>query len=285
MECRKVLFKSGGGNILFHTSSPYTLTDVTGVNEGEVTAQEIEYVTADGREYENMRYNPRTVTVTAFINANEATEYQKYRRRLMSVLNGKNKGELYYTENGVTYFSEARCFLPVWGTKQVQGKQTFTAEFELYKFYWKAENKLKRLLYEKKDMLKDTFTLPMVFTEITDSAFVYNYGDIECGYVMTVFCPYNDENEVTSFTVSNITAGTKLHFDYALSPGEKVTVKSSQTEFTVTSSKSGNIIHKLSDDSDFFTLEKGKNNIRISTDNTAVTLTAKIEFYNTYTGV
>ncbi len=126
--------------------------------------------------------------------------------------------------------------------------------------------------------------LPAVATVRTNNAVITNKGNTSVYpvvYIKTLKTAA-DSPESYGITLSNNTTGKTVTLEYNMSPGEEITFDFPHRN--ITSSQSGNITNKISDDtvlSDFF-LDVGRNSIAVSSLNLNDDIRAEIEYTNNY---
>lgn len=278
-----IRFATPQGEIRF--GSQYMITKIEGLNEGGVSWQEYTYIDTDGAEYDNGLYEPRTLTVTGYIRANDRNALHSSRAGLTRIINGKNKGILHYKTGGRQYFTEAIPELPEFGSPS-QNFMPFVIYFKLYKFYWKEESGNTRDIWKREDKIKSNFSFPLVMTVRTNESVLFNGGDVPAPVIIKIYggltSAVSTLNIDTGITVTNKTTGEYLELEYDISENEVITIDTDKA--AVVSSLNGNILHKMTEQSTFFKLQCGENIIEV-TNHSNTQAVAIAEFYNLLVGV
>ena len=256
---------------------PYVLTDISNLETGGVSVRKINYVDTDGCEHRDIFYNERMFEISGFIQADNAEEMVKHKRRLISRCSLKEKFRIEYFNRKEKYSAE--CFFDKLPT--FSKRTGWFLPFKLYAvipgFYWESALMHTVDIFGYQDEIKDTFTLPCVFTSKFHSKTVSNLGDGEVYPVFVVKC--NDSTVGSTIVIKNNTTGKKVLIDYQTSDYEVVTVD--MYNQYVQSNMNGNITNKVSIDSEFFALEVGANDIEaISAGNVVV-----VQFRDRFLGV
>lgn len=255
----------------------YMYTSVTGLNDGTITRQSNQYANMDGVEYTESLYEPRFVTVSGYIRANNREEVLKLRQNMVNILNGKDAGRLVYCTGNHKYFAEAIPDLPVFGNL-IQNILPFTLYFNLPKFYWMDAKEAKEYILNIEPSLIFPVTFPTAFSSVTNRKTVVNSGQTGADMVITITC-VNDTDGV--ITISNNTTGKYIKISHNMVRGEVITIDTAK--YAVISNVSGNILHKVSD-GDFFKLACGANDLQVS-GVYGGDVSAAVLFNNSYVGV
>ena len=96
---------------------------------------------------------------------------------------------------------------------------------------------------------------------------------------------FQTDRTIYSFWVQNLTTNKRMDLSATLQPGEKITVYRKNGRLYVTKNITEDIFSALDENSDFFELASGDNELLIGTPNSMATLTATVEFYEPYMGV
>ena len=278
-----VKFVTSQGEIRF--GSQYMITKIEGLNEGGVSWQEYTYIDTDGAEYDNGLYEPRTLTVTGYIRANDRNALHSSRAGLTRIINGKNKGILHYKTGGRQYFTEAIPELPEFGSP-IQNFMPFVIYFKLYRFYWKEESGNMRDIWKREGKIKSVFSFPLVMTVRTNESTLYNGGDVAAPIIIRIYGGLTSAASTLSIdmglTIVNKTTGKYIELEYDISKNEVITIDTDKA--TVISSINGNILHKMTEQSTFFKLQCGENVIEVL-NHSGTQVVAIAEFYNLLVGV
>jgi len=267
--------------ITFAKYQKFIFSTVDGLNEGETSYQTASYLEQDGQDILTSYYEPRKVTLNGYILADSDVELYALRRQLVNACNGKAKDTLTYNDGHNTYFSEAIAELPQFGIKTGFGLP-FIVYFNLYNFYWKAQDIYINNVFQRTNHLSTLFTLPLIITTRTNKSIVINDGDVSCSMIIKITGKGTTAG-VDGFKVINNTTGNFIRIAYNIADSEVVTIDTQ--EITITSSVNGNILHKVTNDSKLdLKLMPGTNEIEgINYASNYISIVA--EHYNLYVGV
>lgn len=276
-------FVSERGTIEFSLVSPYKMTSHENLNGAETQSSEIRFINSDGAEYENILYEPDELTIKGFIRGESRHTLPYLRANLFKILNGKDKGILYYTCENEEYFTEVLTLRPSVGTR-IQNVLDFTAKFLRLSPLWKKSHLNKTDVYKITKKLKTTFTLPCIFSQRTSAVSVVNNGDTDSPCVIKIKCTLAPvEVGENVITIKNTVTQKKLELNYSPSAGEQIVIDSEKC--IVESLKEGNIINRMKTGSEFIYLPPGVNEIEALVSNTNYEITAHIEYYGVMLGV
>lgn len=140
-------------------------------------------------------------------------------------------------------------------------------------------------IFERKGSLKNSFTLPCSFSTRNSNKYVVNSGDEVSEPTLKIYVESvngQNENETKGYKISNLTTGKFIWLVYEAAAGEVIEINIGDR--TITSSKNGNIISKISDDTFLsdFNLKKGANLINVLNYNPNETLKVECIFNNSY---
>jgi hypothetical protein len=122
------------------------------------------------------------------------------------------------------------------------------------------------------------FTLPLVFTSFTTEATVELYGDLNI-YPQIEIKNNGGNQNAGLILIENLTTDKFIAINYAIKKDEIILFDLANRK--ITSDQSGNIIKNITDDTILsdFKLEKGVNQIKVSTTYPAPTFWASIKWY------
>jgi hypothetical protein len=188
---------------------------------------------------------------------------------------------LKYCNDYGEYFSECVADLPQYG-KRITSKLPFKVTFNLYNVFWKSAKKYSYNVSERVNLLSSPFIFDanvdsgkIAFTSRTNSVNMVNNGDVNAPVIITATCTGSGNAIKISKSESVF-----IELNYNFVSGETITINTEN--MTIESNLNGNIIKYLSNDSTFFTLDFGVNNISAAIDQPVV---VKAEFYNRFVGV
>lgn len=258
-------------------TSVFMLTGTGNTDGGTVSRKEISYVDTDGYEITDILFNARTIEIYGFLTASTKEEFEALKQKLIVACNPKKKTLLQYFAHSVSY--SANCYpaqLPSFN--KINNKSAeFTVYIDLYEFYWLSLENLLNPVFEQRDMISSSFTLPAVFSQRINEAEIINDG---CAPAYPVFEIYRvGEFLEENILIRNDTTGQCITLNYIPELDEKITIDCYLRK--ITSSVNGNIIDKITSDSDFIRYDEGVNKITANGVGISVLSTHK----NKYLGV
>lgn len=144
---------------------------------------------------------------------------------------------------------------------------TFTVQLQCDWPYFEEWFNITQVISDCKNTITGTtFTLPCVFSEYLKSGTVENLGDLMVYPTIKIKTLEDTTSDNSYIIFKNDSTGNKIKFKHSLRKGDVVTIN--VPERKIISSKSGNIINTLTDDSDLggIYLQKGKNKISFDID-------------------
>ena len=135
------------------------------------------------------------------------------------------------------------------------------------------------------NMINGTFTLPAVFTKRETRLTLINYGDVPTGLRITITSGGYSGNADSSILITNHSTGAYMRLKYDLLAGEALTVDSDV--FSIRKNGETNALHYLEDDdeSDFFQLARGANDIEITTNYAENVFEADVAYYESFAAI
>jgi predicted phage tail component-like protein len=287
-----LIFISEYGKISFG-SGKFIITAIDGINRPDIQRQEVATIDSDGKKIVRTSYASKTITVNGYIRADNKSELYAVKLELTRILECKTDGKLVYEVDNRKYFTEAiPSETPVFGDI-VQHFIPFTIMFDAYNIYWKALKETKEDVYERfagiPNLENGKFKFPCIFSYRNNKKTFYNKGNLSCDFTC-IIQGISEAGELTAgamsgtqaygFQIKNNTTGEHMIINYNVAVGETVTVDTA--DFSIESSKAGNILHKLKNGTDFFKLAPGKSEIEVTNFNTANNIIVSLCFNETY---
>lgn len=280
--------------IEFSSKSKYIISEFdTGGMDTSYT--DIEYVNRDGSKRTNVFYANNQITLNGFINANNNSEFEVLRRKLIHAINPKKEIPLYLNSDRMKVF--VPCFASLkWAKKYGNHLQYFTVTFDVPSFYWLSQTVFQKdLLYVNKK-ISSPFTFHddgdgKIFSTRDITSNIINNGDEFADIKITLSVKKNDTNQSENNNIimlRNETANKQLALNYKLSHGEIITFDMENT--SIVSSKNGNIIKYIVDvcngvQSEFFNIDVGKSLIKCDIANKNFNGSAILSFREKYRGI
>lgn len=219
--------------------------------------------------------------------ASSVKERFEFRREFFRLFDAKAEGVLHYCNNSGAWRIKAVPRLPVLGDAIGRRYTPFVLYFDCPDFYFEEEAEQSLPLYHRKNLLTTPFTFPCVFTQRVMTQTVNNGGSFKTMPTITIVAlgsgTVSSQEEAQDSGINIIWGGgKKLTLEYQMTEDEVVIVDSGN--LTVTSSLAGDIIHCITDTSEFPELEPGENAITVS-NNSGKELVAHITWHNREAGL
>lgn len=261
------------GNIEINSASDrIMLRSVTESAGGTVSRKESKYPGYDGAEFSDITFNPRMVTVNGTLFGNSVADIKKLQNDLQLACNPLEKAEVYYHNGYKEYYAEAYpSELPVF-EKLNEHTYRFAIYLDLFAFWWLSSSEIIEGVFVRNDNIKGTFSLPSAFTIRNQGADIYNNGAIAAPLIIDISI---EESFNETLVIRNATYDLSVIIeDYTFEKGEIIFINmGTSDEYTIVSSINGNIAKYLSEDSEFFSLEKGYN--RLECDHSGINVVAR----------
>ena len=238
-------------------SDSFMLTSVSGDSGGSVKRSETTYVDTDGANIDDVLFQCRIVDINGFICCSSYMELERMKQTVLRAFNPKVKAPLAYY-NGVRWYmaNVIPDKLPSF-VKVNNFSCTFTAYVNMYEYYWLSYNDIRHNVFQRINKVESPFTLPCMFTQRIAQADIINEGDVEAFPKIAIHC--TDSTPDGTIVIKNHRNGQTLTLKHQLSLGEIVNIDC--YNHTISSSISGNIIEKITPESEFIQYEQGINRI------------------------
>ncbi len=266
-----------GIRLTTRTGHGYLLTTAPNTTSASGNFNKAEYTDTDGADYKEFFYNERSFNISGYILCDTERGYYELRRKLISSLSPKTHHKLVYY-NGFEKFT-ADIIIDrgvTFGKVIKKTNSAFSIPVIIPDFYFNSGREFKKDVFKRESLVKGTFTLPCIFTQRTNRAEVYNYGDASAVPVFELICFGTSDGNIE---IHNETTNEFLKLDYTPTEGEIITIDCKS--FEAESSINGNIIKHITADSVFFDLPEGKSAVSCPTYGVSV----KIKYFNRYAGV
>lgn len=261
------------GNMEINSASGrIMLRSVTDSASGNVSRRESKYPGYDGSEVSDITFNPRTVTVNGTLYGNSVEDVKKLQNDLMLACNPTQEAEVYYHNGHREYYAKALpSELPVFNKLNNHTYQ-FAIYLDLRAFWWLSPSEINEGVFVRENNIKGSLSLPQPFTVRKQGADIYNNGAIAVPLVIDISI---HEAFKETLVIRNATYDLSVVIEnYSFTKDEIISINmGTSDDFTVTSSVNGNIIKYLSEESEFFSLEKGYN--RLECDHSGISVVAR----------
>lgn len=275
-----LIYKNDIGEAVMHGggSRQLRLKELAGFGTVEFEYSGAVYPGCDGQKTLSRRALPRTLTIAADITGSGAAEEL---RRIIDVMS--EPGMLYISDGGAIsrriYCN--RCEIPD-AERRVRGRLcSFTVQFICDSPYFEDTEDTEIPIYRRIKLLSTEFSLPCKFGSVTSQNTALVIGSATVEPQITIRFTRDFETE-ESITVTNVTTGAKISFEYLPQAGD--TVCADIAERRLISSRYGDITETLSDDTylNDFCLERGKNVLNVSVGDVESGVLVACTFNNKY---
>lgn len=260
-----ILEDAQGNKLTFAQNSPFTITDIQGLNPPEADINTSQMALIDGAKFNSAKLQMRTINI-AF-----AIEYKaaKNRVELYKVLRSKQPIRFYY--NGQYRNVIIDGYIQSIDIDYFEMKQIVTVAILCPEPYFKEA----QAVIDELINIIGAFHFPFCSTEDPELVFGYisndvgitieNDGDVECGMIITL----NARNACSNPKIFNYVTGDKFGITYSLQAADLVTIDTRQGHKSVTLQRGGSTINlfnyidqdsvwlQLSPDGDTFVYEVG----------------------------
>lgn len=238
-----VEFESAAGVLRFGTGH-FRLTEAAGLGPPQKEFTVTSYAGEPGQETISEKDLARVITLSGDVRGPLRQELA----RMMRVL--YLPGELRIASDDKRRRIACRCTAVEEPVRQGGDMARFVVQFTADRPYFTDYAQQRVSVYQQENFLQTTFTLPCALSTRTSRGIVVNAGDVAAEPVLTIACEEAETvlaEEETGIEVINHTTGQSLFLLYQPEPGETVVIN--VPERTITSSKDGNLLDKLSRDS------------------------------------
>lgn len=268
---RGELVLSGGGSEVFR------VTAVEGLGVAEKECETVSYAGMDGVETVSESYPVRHITVSGDVMSENVAEKIRRGAEILCAA-----GYLYISDGDIRrrIFCN-RTIFPDAG-RIIRGRlASFAVQFVCDNPLFEDESDTVAAVYGRTRNISEIFTLPRVFGETITGAKVFVNSRCGAEPILRLYCA-KTLGEAQNLTIANETAGCSLSFTHTPTAGETVTIDIRNR--SAESSKAGNIIDSLTDDSFLseFRLDYGYNLITANIGGVSLGLTVECVFNNVH---
>lgn len=280
-----ILENAQGNQLAFAQNSPFTITDIQGLNPPAADINTSEMALIDGAKYNSAKLNMRTINI-AF-----AIEYQaaKNRVELYKVLRSKQPIRFYY--NGQYRNVLIDAYIQSINIDYFDMKQIVTCAILCPEPYFKeAQEVVDELLN-----IIDNFHFPFSSTADPEIVFGYisndvgitieNEGDVECGLIISL----NARNAVSNPKIFNYVTGDYFGITYNLQASDLVVIDTRKGHKSVVLHRGGqtiNLFNYIDQDSTWLQLSPDGDTFVYTVDTgSAAELAVTFTHNNLYEGV
>lgn len=280
-----ILENANGDKLTFNQNSPFTVTEIQGLNPAEATINTSEIALIDGAKFNSAKLQMKTINVAFAIEYNAAAN----RIAVYNVLKTKEYVKLYYNSKYRNVFIEG--YVQSIDVSYFEMKQVVTCAILCPSPYFKEAQEIVNDL----SSIIDAFHFPFASTADPELLFSYvrndvaitieNDGDVDCGLIIELYA----RNEVSNPKIFNYITRDYIGLNYSMQQADLITIDTRQGKKNVTLLRNGvtyNIFNyvikgstwlQLSSAGSTFTYEVGTGEIN--------DLDVTFKHYNLYEGV
>ncbi len=271
------ILRFGGGNSPF----PYKIINIEGLSFVPKQYTTTQYANIPGQIATGGIEPARTITISLDIQKCDTFTMANFNRVL------SEPGELYISAGHRRRKIKCRCADFVQDSRR-KIYQPLVIQFMCDDPFFEDFNSTKLSLFERKDLISGTFTLPCVFTKRIHRVNIINAGQKETEPSVILYCKSQGENENCNITLTNHTSGVKFILNYKLNKGEEVIInfadRTIKSNMKMENNNDGDLIVYMSNDSFLskFKLVPGVNDIECIIDDPGCDASAVCEYSSKY---
>ncbi len=276
----KIVFENDAGRLCLSGGGDeaWRITKISGLGMSEKKYQTVSYFSEAGQKTVSERREARIITIAGDVFGTEKLAVRRVSRAIKIL---DKPGWLTIRSNGTVRRIWARC--SGFEDGEAYGAfRKFAMQFCCDCPYFEEVGNDSIALFKKTKEIKNTFTLPKIFTCRTSEGVVVNKGDVEAEPILNIYFGAEiADGEKVTLTIYNKTSECRLVMSLYPKPGDIVTVD--VTKRKIYNDRGENLIAALFDDCSLnkFTLKEGANNITITSD-VETNLSVVCRFTNRY---
>lgn len=230
-----ILENKAGNQLTFTQNSPFTISEIEGLNPPEATINTSEVALIDGAKYNSAKLNMRSINV-AF-----AIEYQAAKNRIevFKVLKSKQYMKLYYNGQYRQVFIEG--YIQSIDISYFEMKQIVTCAILCPSPYFKEA----QIIVDELLNIISAFHFPFASTATPELLFGYinndvginveNDGDVDCGMIIEIYA----NSTITNPKIFNYVTQEFFGLNYTLQAADLITIDTRQGQKSVTLLRNG----------------------------------------------
>lgn len=284
---KRFIYEDVNNKIEICLNGPYVYSS-SELNDYTLTQNTEKYPNTDGEEVGEILYEPRSISISGYIRAERAAELEKLRYKLVKAFDGKTFGRLRYTNGSNDFYADVKAEKqPSFGTA-MGNMQTFIIYLKIHDFYWKKYRHryadINTVLSTRRDLIRGSFILPCVWTEIFNRKIVVNSGDVETGMTITIKGKSDTDNQEMGVDIVNHSTGKHLKIKYDCLKDDVLIIDSKNYMVYLNNEKALQLVDETAE-SDFFGLQAGQNDIEIVNNRTDNEIEVSLGFTEMYRSV
>ncbi len=281
-----ILENAAGDQLTFNQNSPFTITEITGLNPPAATINTSQLALIDGAKFNSSKLNMRTINI-AF-----AIEYQAAKNRIAvyKVLKSKQYIKLYYNGQYRKVFIEG--YIHSIDISYFAMKQIVTCSILCPAPYFKEA----QIIVNELLNIVGAFHFPFSSTEDPQLMFGYisndvgivieNDGDVDCGMIIQLYA----RTAVSNPKIFNYITQEFIGLNYTMQQADLITIDTRQGQKSVTLLRGGvtsNLFNYVIKDSTWLQLPANGGTFvyEVGDGYDAADLSVTFNHYNLYEGV
>lgn len=230
-----ILENKNGDQLTFGMNSPFTVSDISGLNPPDATINTSEVSLLDGAKYNSGKINMRQINIAFAIEYNAAAN----RIAVYKVLKSKQWIRLYYTGDQRDVYVDG--YIQSIDISYFEMKQIVTCSILCpYPYLQQAQ----QIVDELKNII-NSFHFPFSSTETPQIVFGYfsndvgvtieNDGDVECGMIIELYA----RSAITNPKIFNYITQEYIGLNYSMQSADLITIDTRKGQKTVTLLRGG----------------------------------------------
>ena len=280
-----ILENANGDQLTFSQNSPFTVTEIQGLNPPEATINTSEVALIDGAKFNSSKLNMRTINVAFAIEYSAAAN----RIEVFKVLKSKQYVKLYYNGQYRQVYIEG--YIQSIDISYFEIKQIVTCTILCPSPYFKEA----QAIINELENIIDSFHFPFSSTEAPQLVFGYysndlgvtveNDGDVDCGMLITLYA----RSEISNPKIFNYITRDFIGVNFTMQAADQITIDTRQGQKTATLLRGGvetNIFNSIMKNSTWLQLSAYGDTFVFEVESgTAADLSVTFTHYNMYEGV
>lgn len=230
-----ILENQNGDQLKFGMGSPFTITDIQGLNPPEATINTSQIALIDGAKYNSAKINMRQINIAFAIEYNAAEN----RINVYQVVKTKQWIRLYYTGDQRDIYIDG--YVQSVDISYFDMKQVVTVSILCPAPYLKSA----QVMVDELKNIVNAFHFPFSSTETPQIVFGYysndigitveNEGDVECGMIIELYV----RSAISNPKVYNYITQDFIGINYNFQSADLITINTSKGERSVTLLRNG----------------------------------------------
>lgn len=281
---RRLTFENSRGETIIFYLSPLLISSLTGIAETDIINQDQQAPYQDGTTHVDTKLQPRYPTLEGTITFTDLVTIKEYRKQILRVCNPKlGLGRLAIELDGDRKEIDGVIDSISFPDRGNSPYQEFVIAWKCPDPYWRDPQEVSRALKAYEGRFNLPFTLPLELGVSGDSTTLKNDGDVDCPITIDIQGP------VMNPQVRNLTTNEFIRFNRSLSSDEVLHINTDDHNKRVEVYRNGSVIEKawgyIEDDSTFFNLIVGDNELEYVADSGVADAIVAIAWQKRYMGV